>query len=41
MSRCRDSLAVSLDDLLTLNPHLSLAAILAMLHWLGPSIRMH
>ncbi|MGD9607943.1 MAG: hypothetical protein AB7U59_00910 [Desulfovibrionaceae bacterium] len=41
MSRCRDSLAVSLDDLLTLNPHLSLADILAMLHWIGPSIRMH
>ena len=41
MSRCRDSLAVSLDDLLTLNPHLSLADILALLRWIGPSIRLH
>jgi hypothetical protein len=41
MPRCRDSQPVSLDDLLALNPHLSLADILAMLRWIGPSIRLH
>ncbi|EHJ48470.1 hypothetical protein DFW101_2466 [Solidesulfovibrio carbinoliphilus subsp. oakridgensis] len=32
---------VSLDGLLALNPHLSLADILALWHWSGPSARLH
>ncbi|WP_281174577.1 hypothetical protein [Solidesulfovibrio alcoholivorans] len=34
-------LTVSLDGLLSLNPHLTLADILALLHWTGPSNRLH
>jgi len=32
---------MSLDRLLALNPHLSLADILALWHWSGPSRRLH
>lgn len=32
---------VSLDGLLSLNPQLTLADILALLHWSGPSTRLH
>ncbi len=30
-----------LTDLLTLNPHLTLADILALWRWIGPSSRVH
>jgi len=33
--------AVSLDGLLAMNPHLTLADILALWHWAGPSDRLH
>lgn len=32
---------VSLDGLIALNPHLSLADILALWRWTGPSERLH
>ena len=32
---------LSLDSLLALNPHLSLADILALWHWSGPSRHLH
>ncbi|WP_300158269.1 hypothetical protein [Solidesulfovibrio sp.] len=35
------TLAVSLDDLLALNPHLTLADVLALWRWTGPSPRLH
>jgi hypothetical protein len=31
----------SLDRLLACNPHLTLADILALWHWAGPSRRLH
>ncbi len=33
--------AVSLEGLLQCNPHLTLADILALWHWAGPSQRVH
>ncbi len=33
--------AVSLDALLALNPHLTLADVLALWRWTGPSPRLH
>ena len=32
---------VRLDDLMRLNPRLTLADILALWHWVGPSDRIH
>lgn len=32
---------MSLDRLIACNPHLSLADILALWHWAGPSRRLH
>lgn len=31
----------SLTDLVTSNPHLTLADILALWHWIGPSSQVH
>lgn len=33
--------AVSMEEIARLNPGLSLADILGLLHWTGPSIRVH
>jgi hypothetical protein len=41
MVRSRDFRPVSLDECMALNPHLSLADILALLRWIGPSTRLH
>jgi len=41
MSAVFASKPLSLNSLLALNPHLSLADILALWHWSGPSRRLH
>jgi hypothetical protein len=33
--------AVSVEEIVRLNPHLSLADILGLLQWAGPSARVH
>lgn len=41
MSQVALSTCPSLDQLMACNPHLSLADILALWHWSGPSRRLH
>jgi hypothetical protein len=41
MSHIAKPQTLSLDRLLACNPHLTLADILALWHWAGPSRRIH